>query len=325
MPRLLSVAVAIALFVAVLPALAAPVPRIVADKPIALAGEHGGFDFMQVDLPKRRLLVAHTDNNTFDVFSLDTGARLACVPAIGAQGVTTDAADGKYFVSNGDGHSVTVVDRDSFRTLATIPLSGPGDDALYDPANGTLYVAHDDGTQLWTIDAKTNRLTGALAIPGVPEVMALDAPAHRLYLNIKDKNEVAVLDTASGRTLHNWWTGTAALPHGLQLDSARGRLYIAGGNGHFVTLDARTGRVLQTLPIAPHVDQVAFDRARGLIYCAGGQGELSVLRVSATGVAPVATLPTPRGTHTLAVDPATGALWVCYATSTAAYIQRFHR
>lgn len=305
-----------------LPVRAAPSSPLVGDKPIALAGERGGFDFMQVDSPKQRLLVGHSKNNTFDVFDLKTGTELARVPSVGAQGVAIDAVDGKYFVTNGDGQSVTVVDRNSLKKLQTIPLTGPGDDALYDEKNGTVYVAHDDGTNLWTIDAKTNRLTGSIPIPGVPEVLAFDRGANLIYLNIKDKNEVAVIDPTTNRVTHSWGTG-AASPHGLQLDEASHRLFVAGGNGQFSVLDSRSGRLIKSLAIAPRVDQMAFDRSRSRLFCASGTGVLSVVQVTSSGAQLEANVPVPKGAHTVAADPLTHSVWICYGTDSASYIQKF--
>jgi len=304
------------------PLRAAPLSPLVADKPIALAGERGGFDFMQVDLPKNRLLIGHSKNNTFDVFNLKTGAELARIPSKGAQGIAIDPVDGKYFVTNGDGESVTVVDRNSLKKLQTIPLSGPGDDALYNEKNGTVYVAHDDGANLWTIDAKTNRLTGSIPIPGVPEVLAFDRSANRIFLNIKDKNQVAVIDPRTNRVTHLWEAG-AASPHGLQLDEASHRLFVAGGTGQFSVLDSRSGRLIKSLAIAPRVDQMAFDRSRGRFFCASGTGFLSVVKMTSTVVQLEANVPVPKGAHTVAADTLSHSVWICYGTGSASYIQKF--
>ena len=40
-------------------------------KPIVVAGTHGRFDFLAVDVEGRRLLAAHTVNESLDVFDVD--------------------------------------------------------------------------------------------------------------------------------------------------------------------------------------------------------------------------------------------------------------
>src|SRR6266568_608978 len=64
---------------------------LVAEAPIVVPDSKGGFDYLQVDEPLRRLLANHTGNNTLDVFDVDSGKLLKHVPTGKAQGVAVDA------------------------------------------------------------------------------------------------------------------------------------------------------------------------------------------------------------------------------------------
>ncbi|MBV8101728.1 MAG: hypothetical protein JOZ31_21505, partial [Verrucomicrobia bacterium] len=76
----------------------------------------------------------------------------------------------------------------------------------------------------------------------------------------------------------------------------------------------------KSVDIAPGVDQIAFDPGNQRIYCASGQGKLSVLQETVEGAKSLGEIETPKGAHTLAVDPDTHSVWIAFAKDGAAYI-----
>ena len=120
-------------------------PPLVAQKPIPVAGGKGRFDLLEVDAKRHRLLVPHGGNGALSVFDSDTGKLVKEVPTGGANGVTIDEADGKYFVGAGDANQVAVVDIETLAVTNTIPTTGPVDAMAFDPKTGAVYAGHDDG------------------------------------------------------------------------------------------------------------------------------------------------------------------------------------
>jgi len=297
----------------------APAP-LKAARTMTVPGGPGGFDWMLVDKARHRLYAAHGGTKTLAVLDLQTET-LRQIAVGEVSGAVVDAADGKVFVGCGN-NKVVVLDNDTLQKTAEIAVSGPVDDIKLDPKNGRVYADHDDGAEVWVIHARTNTLVGTIAVAGAPEEMAYDAAADRLYQNVKPADTVDVIDPATSKITTIWKTAPASSPHGLVLDTTSRRLFSAGGNGILVMLDPKTGKVATSVAIAPGTDQISFDPKTQRIYCAS-RGFISVVQETANGVRLLGNVPSPRGAHTLAVNPATGDVWISYSNPSGSYLQKF--
>ncbi len=295
-----------------------------AGQPVVLPGPAGKFDFMAADAATGRILAAHRGNKTLEILDLKTGKPLGAVEVGEALGVAVDPKARKYFVGNAGGHSVAVVDSQSLVKTAEVKLDGPVDAMAFDEKNGMLYAAEDGGSRLWVIDAKSAGLVDTIAIPGIPEVLEYDPKTNRIYLNIKNKDAVVRIDPDAKKVDANWSTLPATSPHGLAIDVKRGLVYSAGGNGKLVAIDLRSGRVVSTVDIPTGVDQIAYDAGKNVVYSAC-KGFIAVANVSESGLEAVSNVPSPKGAHTIAVDPTSHDVWVSYADENHSYLQRFKR
>jgi DNA-binding beta-propeller fold protein YncE len=317
----LPAALAAVLVIAAMRPVAADYPPLTSRPSIRVPGGAGSFDFMAFDAPMHRLLAAHTAAKTLVVLDLKTGD-VRSVPVGKAQGVAVDPADNKIFVGCSEEQQVAVVDRTTLQKIAEVKTGGPVDAVAFNARDGMLYAGHDDGGQVWVIDGKTNELKGTVSIPGAPEDVVCDPTANRVYQNIKTNDTVQVIDPAHRAVLSSWSTAPAASPHGLALDSLTKRLFAAGKNGKLAVIDAGTGQAVAAVEIGPGVDQIAFDPANQRVYCAC-QGVISVVQETATGARLLGNVPSPKGAHTLTVDPETHSVWICYADDKDSYLQEF--
>ena len=290
-----------------------------AETPVQVSPEAKRFDLVTVDTAKHRLLAAHSQAGTLTVIDLDSDKLLREIPAVEkTSGVAVDTADGKYFAGGIQG--VAVIDSKTLEKTGFIPTAGPTDDMAYDADSHKLYVSHDDGTELWVIDARKDAIVGHIDIPGVPEIMGMDA-AHRLYLNIKDKNEVAVLDLTKDAVVATWPAPATDSPHGLALDTKGGKLYVAGHSAKVSVFSIPEGKSLPAIDIGDgRVDQIAFDAGTGMLYIPSS-GRL--VAVDTAKGAALGDVTIPKGTHSVAVDPATHLVWIVYADDKASYAQAF--
>ncbi len=290
-----------------------------AHPPLSVPGGPGGFDWMLTDQGRHRLYAGHGGTKTLMVLDLRTET-IRQIAAGDVSGAVVDQKDGKVFAGCGN-RKIVVLDGRTLAKTGEIPLPGPVDDMKLDPKNGRLYADHDDGAEVWVINAKTNTLVGTIPVAGAPEEMAYDAKADRLYQNIKPADTLDVINPATNKITAIWPTAPAKSPHGLVLDPMTGRLFSAGGNGMLVVMN-QSGKVIASVAIAPGTDQIAFDPIRRRIYCAG-RGFVSVVQESAVGARLLGEVPAPRGAHTLAVDTATGAVWVSYSNASGSYLEKF--
>ena len=293
-----------------------------AGKPILVPGGPGGWDWMTVDTAKRRLLATHKGTGSVAIVNLD-GMTMVTSLAVGtAQGVAVDKKNNQYIFGDADEKKVVFVDRDTLKSTGEVAVTGPVDDIELNTKTGMLYADCDDGTEVWVIDPKTKKIVATVTIPEGPEYVAYDPITDRLYQNIKTNDTVQVIDPATNKVTATWATAPATGPHGLALDSKAGRVFSAGKNGKLAVLDIKTGTIIGTADIGMGVDQIAFDPTNKRIYC-GCRGVISVLEATADGVKHIADVPQPKGAHTLAVDPKTHSVWICYADATNGYVQEF--
>jgi DNA-binding beta-propeller fold protein YncE len=298
-------------------------PLLTAQPPIVVPGGAGKYDWMTIDPEKRRLLAAHPGTGTLVVADLDGNAPLKQVNTGAAQGVAVDSPDGKYFVGGTDNQLVTIIDSQTLAKTGEIKVTGPVDAMVFEPKRRMVYADHDDGMDVWVIDAKADKIAMTMSIAGAPEEIHYDPVTDRLYQNIKTTNAVQVIDPATHTVTATWSTAPATGPHGLAVDGKAHRLFSAGHNGKLVAIDTRTGKVLGSADIEPGVDQIGIDPALKRIYCACGSGAISVVGETAHGVALLGDVPVTPGTHTLAVDPKTHAVWISYVDAQNSYIQQY--
>ncbi len=269
-----------------------------------------------------RILAAHREAKTLEVIDLKTGRPLKAIEVGHAQGVAVDSKNNKYFFGNESENSVVVVDSKTLLKIAEVKVDGPVDAIAFDEKNGMLYAAEDDGDHLWVIDTEKAKLVGVVSIPGVPEVLSFDPETDKIYLNIKNKNTLVRIDPSTNKVDAVWPTLPATSPHGLAIDKKRGRVYSAGGNGKLVAIDLKTGKVISAVDILPGVDQIAYDTEKENIYGAC-KGFISITKVTDDGLQEVGRIGTPKGAHTLAVDPASHDVWVSFADNLHSYVQKF--
>ncbi len=308
---------AILLGLAALPALA-DMP-LKAQKPIVIPGGPGGFDWMLVDSASQRVFATHKGTKSVAIVDLKTDKALPSVTVGTAQGVAIDRKDNKIFLGDDEEHKVVVLNYTTLKKIGEIAVTGPVDDILYCPKNGMVYADHDDGTDVWVIDAKTDKIVGAVTIPEAPEKVEYDPTTGRIYQNIKSDSTVQVIDPATNKVEKKFSTAPATGPHGLAIDGKNGRLFAAGSNGKLVIIDLKTGKVTATIDIEKGVDQIAFDPGNERIYCAC-KGFISVVQATATGAKLLANVPSPKGSHTITVDPKSHAVWTCYADDKNSYL-----
>lgn len=278
----------------------------------------GTFDFLRIDSKRNRLLAAHERDGTADYIDLQTNKLISRLKVGAAVDTAVDPDSRFYYVSVQEAGRVAVVDAETLKEVASVKTAGPTDAIIYEPKNHLVYVTHDDGTEVWAIDPGARKVVATVTVPGAPEFMVYDESTDRIYLNIKDKDLVVAIDPTSNKVVSQWSTSPATRPHGMALDAKTQRIFSAGANGKLVMIDAKTGKVTDSIGIAPKVDQIAFDAAGGLVYCAGPE-RMSVVRVSGDKLTLLGDVNTAASAKNVAVDPKTRAVWSTFTDGKSSF------
>ncbi len=78
--------------------------------------------------------------------------------------------------------------------------------------------------------------------------------------------------------------------------------------------DAVSGKQAALVPIGEHPDAAGYDKKRGIVFSSNGEGTLSVVHQdSPDRYSVIQTVPTQRGARTMALDEATGKVYLVTA------------
>jgi DNA-binding beta-propeller fold protein YncE len=278
---------------------------------IPVAGDTG-WDYITADTEGRRLYVPHGVEVV--VLDLDTGAVVGRIPGLTrAHGVAVARDAGRGFISASDPGSVTIFD---LKTLAVLKKVRVGDDPngiIYDASTHRVFSADRGSKRLTAIDVRTGKIVATSGdLGGRTEHLAADGNGH-VFLNMQDRGTMLKVDASSLKVLDTWALGSCGQPSSMDMDRARGRVFIGCRSGELAVVDAATGKVVARQPIGMGVDALEFDPAHRRVYVStgGGDGALSIFREESSDmyslVENVKTLP---GARTMALDRKTGLVYL---------------
>ena len=284
----------------------------------------GGFDHAAVHAASGHVYVAHTANDAVDVFDPVSRRHLFSIPGLpGVAGALVSDEGELIFSSNRAANTIGVfapgdrTRRFASSTSAGDPMASPtiprrqivlaanvGDPAV--PGSHTLSM----------IDLAQDARRSEIAVRGRTRWTVFDPGPELFYVNIAQPAEIVVVDPRQPDRIARSFSVPHAGPHGLDLDGATERLFCACDAGVLVTLDARSGKVLDEKPLSGVPDVVFFNRQRQQLYVAiGDPGVIDVF--STASMEKLATVETEEGAHTTALSPAGDRLY--------AFLPRTHR
>jgi DNA-binding beta-propeller fold protein YncE len=295
-----------ALLAAFSPAAAKPLYHEIAT--IAL-GAPDKWDYLHAE--PGRLYVSHGDEVTvIDTATDKVIGQLTNLP--GSHGIAIDPATGDVLADSA-GRSVAVAfDPKTFAPLWNVPVALDADGMVYDPASKKIFNTGGDGHAITPIEPATKTALPTIPLPGAPEFLGADGRGN-LYDNITDLSEIVRIDTATDAITATWPLTPCEHPKGLAVDSEHDTVYASCANGILVALNGKTGAIIAHFPIARRTDAAAYDPVRHRIFSSNGDGTLTVISTKTATPVLLATIQTAPGARTLAVDPATGRIYLVTA------------
>jgi glutamine cyclotransferase len=283
-----------------------------------------GFDYVTVDVQRRRVYAAHTGAKALLIADADTGKVIGQVRTGPMHGVAVDDATGHVYTGNGTNNTVSEVDPVAQKVLRTAAVPGTIDALAYDAATGHIYADEDDGTRIFVLDAKDLRVIKTITIPGhKPEYLAVDPRTHEVYQNIDSEAEIAVIDPTSLEIKRYIKTPELQHNHPLQFDHQYRQIAVAGLNG-VLSVYTPAGVKLGQIAV-PKFDQCDLDQSAHVLAC-GGDGGLTRIQLEPSGVPHILdTIPVGPLLHNAGIDSRTHAVFGVWATPDGSgdYVQKF--
>jgi YVTN family beta-propeller protein len=277
-------------------------------------GGAGGWDYLTVDSEKKRLFISRATH--VDVISIESGQLIGSIPDTqGVHGIALAPDLKRGFTSNGRANSVTVFDLDTLKVIQEVKVPGRNPDAiLYEPAGKHVFTFNGASKDVTVLDASSLAVLATIPVPDKPEFAAQDGRGQ-IFVNIEsDPGQMVVIDTHKLNVKSTWPLPGCNSPSGLAIDSAHRRLFSVCDGKVMAVTDAVNGKQAALVPIGEHPDAAGYDQKRGIVYSSNGDGSLSVVHQEAADrYSVVQTLPTQRGARTMALDDATGKVYLVTA------------
>jgi len=277
-----------------------------------LAGD-GGWDYLTLDSLSHRLYIAR--GKIIQVMDTQTGTLVGEVPGLdGAHGVALDSDAHRAYASSGKNNQVIVFDTQTLKAIGDpISVGDKPDAILFEPITKRVFAFDAGSNEVSIIDTATNKVVATTPLGGNPEFGAPDGAGH-MWVNIEDKSEIVEINAADGKLMGTYPLAPGEEPTGLAYDAKGARLFSGCANKTMVVIDAKTGKQIKVLPIGEGVDATAFDATRNVAFSANGRdGTLSVIGLNDRGLNVLNTVPTHIGARTMALDSATGDIYVVAA------------
>jgi YVTN family beta-propeller protein len=290
----------------------AQTPKFHVEKTWHIGGD-GGWDYLTTDPGAHRLYIAR--GNRVQVVDTENGRLITEIGGMeGVHGIALNTNGKVGYISDGKAGVVRVFDRATLKVIANIPAEKNPDAILFDPATNRVFAFNGRSNSATAIDTGANRVLQTIPLPGKPEFAQADG-AGNIFVNIEDKNLVVRIDSKALKTTATWPISPCDSPSGLALDRANHRLFSVCDNSVMTVLDTRNGHIVATPKIGNGPDSTRYDAKRHLIFSPNGKdGTLTVVRQnSPDSYTPVQTLTTQQGARTMALDSATGTVYLVTA------------
>ena len=270
------------------------------------------WDYVVADAPSGRVYVAHGDRlSVVDGRALKPVGEVTGVKG-GTHGTYVAASAGLGFTDDGQAGKAVAFDLASLAVKAVLPAAADAD-AIAGEGN-RVYVMDGDSGLVTVIDAQGPTVVATITIGGSLEAAAPDGRGH-LFVNAAERGEVVRIDTMSNAVSARWPVADCKSPHGMAIDPTGHRLFTTCENGRMDVLDTDSGREVASAPIGLGTDSAGFDSVRRRVFSSNGKdGTISVIQqVDANTYRPLQPVKTQVGARTMAVDTATGRLFVAAA------------
>ncbi|HEY1710375.1 MAG TPA: YncE family protein [Rhizomicrobium sp.] len=257
-----------------------------------------------------RAYVAHGDH--VSVVDLAKGAVIGEIGTMpgGTHGIGISGADGVGFTDDGKAGVAVAFDLQSLKVLKQIPAAPDADGIVFDPVSRHIFVIEGDSGTISVIDPKTRSSIATIKIGAALEAGVVDGKG-KLFVDGAANHDIVAIDTATNAVTAHFAMPGCVGPHGIAVDAENDRIFATCANKVMVVVNAKDGTNIATLPIGGYNDGAVFDPARKLALSANGDGTLTVVaEKDADHFAIAATVPTALSARTIAIDPASGRLYL---------------
>jgi DNA-binding beta-propeller fold protein YncE len=238
----------------------------------------GNFDHADVHPATGHVFVAHTAFGQVEILDGEQGHHERTVPGCPEASGVLYASEVDWMVAAARGTgAILVLEAASGDLVRTLTVGTRPNGLAWDPDHRHLLVADVAENQARIVDPVVGKILATTQLPGRPRWCVYDRLGKQFWVNIREPAVVVAVATNTGALTAS--APVAAMgPHGLALDAATGRLYVACDSGDLVVLDRADGTAMASVAIAGEPDVIWLNSRRKRLYVAvGAPGVLQVV------------------------------------------------
>ncbi len=207
--------------------------------------------------------------NAVIMFDRTTFATVASIPTgTNPDGIVFEPVTRTVWAFNGRSSNATVIDTETRKVVATIPLSGKPEFPVAD-GQGAVFDNIETKNEIVRFDAAAKKITATWPVANCdsPSGLAIDKTGRRLFA-VCDGGKMAVVDANTGKTLANPAIGEG--PDAARYDPQRKLAFSSNGGGTLTIIDASKDSypVLQNLATQRGARTMTLDETTGHIFLA---------------------------------------------------------
>lgn len=283
-------------------------------------GGAGRWDYVTVDSAARRVYIPRSTHIL--VVNADSGEVIGDIQGMnGLHGVAVVPEFNRGFVTGNKSEeegTIYIFDLKTLKLTGALKSESVDTDSLiYDPSTKRVLVNNGDGMSLTVVDAATAKVVGKMDYHANPEAAAADGKGN-VFQDYEDKGQVVEYNEKTLSVTHSWPTPGCAAPVAMSMDRMNRRLYVgcrgegATAPGVLIVMNADTGKIVDSKPIAIGVDGDVFDPVTRNVYATcrdAGDGKSGATYIfhadSPDKISEVAVVKTIYGARTVALDSKT--------------------
>jgi DNA-binding beta-propeller fold protein YncE len=268
----------------------------------------GGFDHADIHAPSDRLYVAHTSNDAIDVIDCADDRYIDSIHGLTAvAGALVSEPCNLVFTSNRGENTVSMFSPGAERQTHKIGVGVKPNGLAFDPGRKLLIAANvgdpaiPNSFSITVVDIERRQQIADIKVSGRTRWAVYDPALESFFVNVASPPQIVAIEAREPTKISKAYDIPAAGPHGLDLDSVKGRLLCACDAGVLLAIDAVTGRVLADVLLSGVPDVVFLHPRLERLYVAiGDPGVIDVVNIRAMQREEV--VRTEAGAHTLALD-----------------------
>jgi hypothetical protein len=282
---------------------------------ITLGAVRGRIDHLDVDLPRKHLLIAELENNSVGIVDLVGGVLLHQIAGLNEpQGVGYVASVDMLFVANGGDGTVRIFKGGDFTPTGRQALDSDADNIRVDAETAQVYVGYGAGA-LAVIDSARGMKIKDIELPAHPESFQISRSTRQIFVNLPNAGSIVVLGKESNSPRITWRTSDAQGNFAMALDEENSSVVVAFRSPpKFSVRDMRDGAVIADRNTCGDVDDVFIDSKRQRLYVICGEGFIDVFDTR-PDYRQIGRIPTRRGARTSLFIPTLDRLAVALRAS----------